>query len=122
MKAFYFHFAMGLLLLTGSPPVNAQTFESLFMRNGYNSGVPLFLADVNEDGKLEYLYLGHAQYYQDDKLVPAMPCQWRTIDGNTAAVITDQDAIVPWSWQMRWLNADVMPGFATLQGLPVEPR
>ena len=45
--------------------------------------------------------------------MPAMPCQWRTIDGNTAVVITDQEGIVPWSWQMWWLNADALPGFAT---------
>ena len=113
MKASYFLFTMGLLLLTGSPPVNAQSFENLFLQNGYNSGVPQFLADVNEDGKLEYLYPGHAQYYQDDKLVPAMPCQWRTIDGNTAVVISNQHAVDTWSWQMRWLNADALPGFAT---------
>lgn len=73
MKAFYFLFTMGLLLLPGSTPVNAQTFESLFLHNGYNSGVPQFLADVNEDGKLEYLYPGHTEYNQDGKLVRPCP-------------------------------------------------
>ena len=53
MKEFHFLFTMGLLLLTGSPPVNAQSFENLFLQNGYNSGVPQFLADVDEDGKVE---------------------------------------------------------------------
>lgn len=45
--------------------------------------------------------------------MPAMPCQWRTIDGNTAVVISDEHDVTTWSWQMRWLNADALPGFAT---------
>lgn len=70
-----------LLLLTGlvllpAIPLTAQTFENVFLRGG--QVVPTFYDDVNNDGKLEYLW-----NYQDKM-------QWYSIDGS---LVMDLNAI-----------------------------
>ena len=62
---------INLLLLTGlvllpAIPLTAQTFENVFLRGG--QVVPTFYDDVNNDGKLEYLwnYSGNMKWYSTD--------------------------------------------------------
>ena len=73
---------INLLLLTGlvllpAIPLSAQTFEDVFKKGAYS--VPTFFDDVNNDGKLEYLW-----NYNKDKM------QWLSIDGS---LVLDLNAI-----------------------------
>ena len=73
---------INLLLLTGlvllpAIPLSAQTFEDVFKEGAHS--VPTFFDDVNNDGKLEYLW-----NYNKDKM------QWLSIDGS---LVLDLNAI-----------------------------
>ena len=62
---------INLLLLTGlvllpAIPLSAQTFEDVFKKGAYS--VPTFFDDVNNDGKLEYLW----NYNRDIQLIPTL--------------------------------------------------
>lgn len=76
MKKFNLLLLTGLVLLPAIP-LSAQTFEDVF-KNGAHS-VPTFFDDVNNDGKLEYLW-----NYNKDKM------QWLSIDGS---LVLDLNAI-----------------------------
>lgn len=101
---------INLLLLTGlvllpAIPLSAQTFENVFLRGG--QVVPTFYDDVNNDGKLEYLW-----NYQDKM-------QWYSIDGS---LVMDLNAIkdngMPSNiansrdLKLQKLNAEPYSGFA----------
>lgn len=102
---------INLLLLTGlvllpAIPLSAQTFENVFLRGG--QVVPTFYDDVNNDGKLEYLW-----NYQDKM-------QWYSIDGS---LVMDLNAIEDNGFaasntiggrdvKLQKLNADPYSGFA----------
>ena len=102
---------INLLLLTGlvllpAIPLTAQTFENVFLRGG--QVVPTFYDDVNNDGKLEYLW-----NYQDKM-------QWYSIDGS---LVMDLKAIKDNGFmasniaasrdlKLQKLNAEPYSGFA----------
>lgn len=77
---------IGLMLLT-SIPLSAQTFESVFERGGYS--VPKLYDDVDNDGKLEYLWTFN------DKM------QWRSIDGR---IVIDLNAITDNGFIASYIN------------------
>ena len=102
---------INLLLLTGlvllpAIPLSAQTFENVFLRGG--QVVPTFYDDVNNDGKLEYLW-----NYQDKM-------QWYSIDGSLVMdlnAIKDNGIMVSNIANSRYLklqklNAEPYSGFA----------
>ena len=76
MKKFNLLLLTGLVLLPAIP-LSAQTFEDVFKKGAYM--VPTFFDDVNNDGKLEYLW-----NYNKDKI------QWLSIDGS---LVLDLNAI-----------------------------
>ena len=94
---------INLLLLTGlvllpAIPLSAQTFEDVFKKGAYS--VPTFFDDVNNDGKLEYLW-----NYQDKM-------QWLSIDGS---LVLDLNAIKDngiRGLKLQKLNAEPYSGFA----------
>ena len=94
---------INLLLLTGlmllpAIPLSAQTFEDVFKKGAYR--VPTFFDDVNNDGKLEYLW-----NYQDKM-------QWLSIDGS---LVLDLNAIKDngiRGLKLQKLNAEPYSGFA----------
>ena len=101
---------INLLLLTGlvllpAIPLSSQTFENVFLRGG--QAVPTFYDDVNNDGKLEYLFYG------SDKM------QWYSIDGS---LVMDLNAIEDNGFaasnisgrdvKLQKLNAEPYSGFA----------
>lgn len=94
---------INLLLLTGlvllpAIPLSAQTFEDVFKKGAYR--VPTFFDDVNNDGKLEYLW-----NYQDKM-------QWLSIDGS---LVLDLNAIKDngiRGMKLQKLNAEPYSGFA----------
>ena len=94
---------INLLLLTGlvllpAIPLSAQTFEDVFKKGAYR--VPTFFDDVNNDGKLEYLWNYH------DKM------QWLSIDGS---LVLDLNAIKDngiRGLKLQKLNAEPYSGFA----------
>lgn len=70
---------INLLLLTGlvllpAIPLTAQTFENVFLRGG--QVVPTFYDDVNNDGKLEYLWTKNTNISDKNEM------QWLSIDGS----------------------------------------
>ena len=97
-----------LLLLTGlvllpAIPLSAQTFENVFLRGG--QVVPTFYDDVNNDGKLEYLWI-----YQDKM-------QWYSIDGSlvmdlNANGIMASNIATSRDLKLQKLNAEPYSGFA----------
>ena len=99
---------INLLLLTGLVllpviPLSAQTFENVFLRGG--QVVPTFYDDVNNDGKLEYLW-----NYQDKM-------QWYSIDGSLVMdlnAIKDMASNIATSRDLKLqkLNAEPYLGFA----------
>lgn len=76
MKKFNLLLLTGLVLLP-TIPLSAQTFEDVFKEGAHS--VPTFFDDVNNDGKLEYLW-----NYNKDKM------QWLSIDGS---LVLDLNAI-----------------------------
>lgn len=114
---------INLLLLSGlvllpAIPLSAQTFENVFLRGG--QVVPTFYDDVNNDGKLEYLFYG------SDKM------QWYSIDGN---LVMDLNAIKDASniannsrdLKLQKLNAEPYSGFygvaySSIKGKVLIPR
>lgn len=99
---------INLLLLTGlvllpAIPLSAQTFENVFLRGG--QVVPTFYDDVNNDGKLEYLWI-----YQDKM-------QWYSIDGSlvmdlNANGIMASNIANSRDLKLQKLNAEPYSGFA----------
>ena len=70
---------INLLLLTGlvllpAIPLSAQTFENVFLRGG--QVVPTFYDDVNNDGKLEYLWTKNTNISDKNEM------KWYSIDGS----------------------------------------
>ena len=97
MKKFNLLLLTGLVLLPAIP-LSAQTFEDVFKKGAYR--VPTFFDDVNNDGKLEYLW-----NYQDKM-------QWLSIDGS---LVLDLNAIKDngiRGLKLQKLNAEPYSGFA----------
>lgn len=97
MKKINLLLLIGLVLLP-SIPLSAQIFEDVFKKGAYR--VPTFFDDVNNDGKLEYLW-----NYQDKM-------QWLSIDGN---LVLDLNAIKDngiRGLKLQKLNAEPYSGFA----------
>lgn len=116
---------INLLLLTGlvllpAIPLSAQTFENVFLRGG--QVVPTFYDDVNNDGKLEYLWI-----YQDKM-------QWYSIDGSlvmdlNANGIMASNIATSRDLKLQKLNAEPYSGFAfygvdysSIKGMVLIPR
>ena len=68
----------------------AQTFEKLFEGDSY---VPYLYADINDDGKQEYVLYG----------------KWRTLAGKELYSFPEGSAI--WPSAMLYLTANPVPGF-----------
>lgn len=101
---------INLLLLTGlvllpAIPLTAQTFENVFLRGG--QVVPTFYDDVNNDGKLEYLwnYSGNMKWYSiDGSLV--MDLNAIKDNGMPSNIANSRDL------KLQKLNAEPYSGFA----------
>lgn len=100
---------INLLLLTGlvllpAIPLTAQTFENVFLRGQV---VPTFYDDVNNDGKLEYLwnYSGNMKWYSiDGSLV--MDLNAIKDNGMPSNIANSRDL------KLQKLNAEPYSGFA----------
>lgn len=108
---------INLLLLTGlvllpAIPLSAQTFEEVFLRGG--QVVPTFYDDVNNDGKLEYLWTKYTSISDKNEM------QWLSIDGSLVMdlkTIKDNgiiasNIIVSRDLKLQKLNAEPYSGFA----------
>lgn len=102
---------INLLLLTGlvllpAIPLSAQTFENVFLRGG--QVVPTFYDDVNNDGKLEYLwnYSGNMKWYSTDG---SLVMDLNAIEDNGFAA---SNTIGGRDVKLQKLNADPYSGFA----------
>lgn len=108
---------INLLLLTGlvllpAIPLSAQTFENVFLRGG--QAVPTFYDDVNNDGKLEYLWTKYTSISDKNEM------QWLSIDGSLVMdlkTIKDNgiiasNIIVSRDLKLQKLNAEPYFGFA----------
>lgn len=107
---------INLLLLTGlvllpAIPLSAQTFENVFLRGQV---VPTFYDDVNNDGKLEYLWTKYTNISDKNEM------QWLSIDGSLVMdlkTIKDNgiiasNIIVSRDLKLQKLNAEPYSGFA----------
>lgn len=102
---------INLLLLTGlvllpAIPLTAQSFENVFLRGG--QVVPTFYDDVNNDGKLEYLwnYSGNMKWYSTDG---SLVMDLNAIEDNGFAA---SNTIGGRDVKLQKLNADPYSGFA----------
>ena len=73
MKKFNLLLLTGLVLLPAIP-LSSQTFENVFLRGG--QVVPTFYDDVNNDGKLEYLWTKNTNISDKNEM------KWYSIDGS----------------------------------------
>lgn len=83
-------------------PIDAQTFENVFLKNPNNLGLPEFYDDVDGDGKLEYFLSGS-------------PAQWRSIDGRVVKDLESLEmGVSAWQYNQQQLNAEPYLGFASV--------